>query len=104
MNDVEVASNAAYTVGSELHGLLAHRLGHEAGGWSDAPTSGYLNGSVSEVAVIPSQLTGTASGTQIYTLYHETTTTALTTYVTSLSPTSYWPLQDSATNICATPS
>ncbi len=99
VNDALVISNAAYTAGQNYTGYWHLGWGYEVG-WPDLPTSGYLNGSLSEVAVIPTLLTGTTSGTQIYTLYHETTTSALSSYIISLSPSAYWPLQDSATNIC----
>jgi hypothetical protein len=102
VNDALVASNAAYTTAQNYTGYWHIGWGTEAGGWADPPTSAYINGSESEVAVVPSQLTGTGAGTQLYTLYHETTTSALATYMISLTPTSYWPLQDTATNICGT--
>ena len=55
-----VASNAAYTVGQSYTGYWHIGWGYEAG-WTDPPTSGYLNGTVSEVAVIPTQLSVQAS-------------------------------------------
>jgi hypothetical protein len=101
VNDVLVVSNAAYTAGQSYTGYWHIGWGYEAG-WTDPPTSGYLNGSISEVAVVPSLLTGTTSGTQIYTLFNETTAAGFATYMNARTPTSYWPLQDSATNICGT--
>jgi hypothetical protein len=66
--------------------------------WTDPPTNAYLTGSLSEVAVVPSQL----SGTQVANLYHATSTAQFALDVGALSPTSYWPMQDSASNICGT--
>ncbi len=85
VNDVLVVSNAAYTAGQNYTGYWHLGWGYEVG-WPDLPTSGYLNGSLSEVAVVPALLTGTGSGTQIYTLYHETTASALSSYMVSLAP------------------
>ena len=98
VNGTEVANNVSYTAGQNYTGYWHIGWGYEAGGWSDAPTSGYLNGSESEVAVVPSQLTSA----KISTLYGETSTSAFSTYMISLTPTSYWPLQDTATNVCGT--
>jgi hypothetical protein len=42
------------------------------------------------------------SGTQLSTLYGETSVSTLSTYMMSLGPNSYWTLQDSATSICGT--
>ncbi len=100
VNDALVVSNAGYTAGQNYTGYWHIGWGYEAG-WADAPTSSYLNGSVSEVAVVPSLLTGTTAGTQIYTLFNETTAAGFATYMNARAPTSYWPLQDSASNICA---
>jgi hypothetical protein len=99
VNDALVASNATYTAGQSYTGYWHIGWGYEVG-WPNPPTSGYFNGTVSEVAVFPSLLTGTTFGTQIYTLYHETSPNALATYVLSLFPSAYWALQDSATTIC----
>jgi hypothetical protein len=65
---------------------------------TDPPTDSYLTGSLSETAVIPSQLTLA----QIGTLYNAGSTAAYTLDVGALSPTAYWPLQDSASNVCGT--
>jgi hypothetical protein len=66
--------------------------------WPDEPTNAYLAGSLSEAAVVPSQLTAS----QISSLYNAGSTAAFTLAMGQLSPTSYWPLQDSASNICGT--
>ena len=82
VNGTEVANNVSYTAGQNYTGYWHIGWGYEAGGWSDAPTSGYLNGSESEVAVVPSQLTSA----KITTLYGETSTSAFSTYMISLTP------------------
>jgi hypothetical protein len=97
VNDVQVAINAAYTTPQNYNGYWHVGWGYETG-WVDAPTSGYFNGSLSEVAYLPSVL----SGTQLSTLYGETSVSTLSTYMMSLGPNSYWTLQDSATSICGT--
>ncbi len=96
VNDVLVVSNAAYTAGQSYTGWWHLGWGYEVG-WANPPTSSYLNGNLAEVAVIPSLL---GAGTQINTLYHETTLSGLSSYMVSLAPSAYWALQDSASNIC----
>ena len=91
------ATNAAYTIPQNYTGYWHVGWGYETG-WADAPTSSYFNGSLSEVAYLPSVL----SGTQLSTLYGETSVSTLSTYMTSLGPNSYWALQDSATSVCGT--
>jgi hypothetical protein len=53
---------------------------------------------LSEAAVVPAQLTAA----QISGLYTAPSAAAFTTDMAQLSPTPYWPLQDSATNVCGT--
>ena len=97
VNGTEVVSNSSYTAGQNYTGYWHIGWGYVSG-WSDAPTSGYLNGSESEVAVVPTQLTSA----NISTLYGETSTSAFSTYMIARSPTSYWALQDSTTTVCGT--
>jgi len=97
VNAAQVATNAAYTIPQNYTGYWHVGWGYETG-WADAPTSSYFNGSLSEVAYLPSVL----SGTQLSTLYGETSVSTLSTYMMSLGPDSYWTLQDSATSICGT--
>jgi hypothetical protein len=97
VNGSRQAHDNSYTAAQSFTGYWHLGWGYEVG-WPDGPTSGYLNGSVSEAAVIPSQL----SGAKISTLYGETSTANYATYMASQAPTSYWPLQDLATNICGT--
>lgn len=92
-----VASNAAYTTAQNYTGYWHLGWGVETS-WPDPPSVSYLNGSVSEVAVVPSQLT---SG-QVATLFAATSTASLATDVGTLAPSSYWPLQDTASGSCGT--
>jgi hypothetical protein len=60
-------------------------------GWTDDPASPYFQGSIAQVAVIPSQL----SSTQVSTLYADGTLSTYTAGVNALDPAGYWPLNDS---------
>jgi hypothetical protein len=62
-------------------------------GWTDPPTSDYLNGSLAEVAVIPSAL----SSTNVATLYGASTASGYATSIASFSPTANWVLSDTGT-------
>jgi hypothetical protein len=64
-------------------------------GWTPAPTSTNLNGSIAEVAVFPSALTST----QVTTLYNSGSgsESSFETRVLADSPSEYWPLQGSST-------
>jgi hypothetical protein len=95
----EVASNSSVTSAQSYTGYW--HLGWAAeggGGWADAPTDLYLSGSLSQVAVIPTQV----GSSQISTLYNAGSYGAYAIDVGALSPTAYWPLQDSASNVCGT--
>jgi len=99
----EVASNGSVTSAQSYTGYWHLGWVSVSGSWPDAPTNEYFSGSLSEMAIIPTQLTGGSSGTQIYALYHETSASAFASYVQGLSPTSDWPLQDAATSpVCGT--
>ena len=93
-----VASNSAVTAAQSYTGYWHLGWDLETGGWPDAPSDVYLTGSLSETAVISTQLTLA----QIGTLYNAGSTAAYTLDVGALSPTAYWPLQDSASNVCGT--
>jgi Concanavalin A-like lectin/glucanases superfamily len=97
VDGTEVASNTAYTTAQNYTGYWHLGWGYEST-WPDAPTNNYLLGSLSEAAIIPSQLTAG----QISSLYTATSATALAATMTSLTPTSYWPLQDTASGVCGT--
>jgi len=66
--------------------------------YSDPPTDNFFSGSLAQVAIVPSQLTTS----QISTLFNSGSTAGFALDMGQLSPTSYWPLQDSASNICGT--
>jgi hypothetical protein len=93
----EVASNSAYTIAQNYTGYWHLGWGYEST-WPDAPTNNFLTGSLSEAAIVPSQLTGA----QITTLYGATSTTSLATTMGSLAPTSYWPMQNPPSSVCGT--
>jgi hypothetical protein len=97
VDGVKVASNTAVTTAQDYTGYWHLGWASEVN-WPDPPTSSYLSGSLSEVAIVPSQL----SSSQIAALYSAGSTAAFAADVTALSPTSYWPLQDSASSICGT--
>jgi hypothetical protein len=95
----EVASNGSVTSAQSYTGYWHLGWAPEGGGgWADAPTDLYLSGSLSQVAVIPTQV----GSSQISTLYNAGSYGAYAIDVGALSPTAYWPLQDSASNVCAT--
>lgn len=58
--------------------------------WPNAPSTYYFNGSLAQVAIIPSQLTSA----QVSGLYADTTLSSYTAGVNALSPANYWPLDD----------
>ncbi len=98
VDGTEVGSNSSVTSAQSFTGYWHIGWGNDEATWSDAPTSSFLSGSLSQVAIIPSQL----SSAQISTLYNAGSAAAFMLDMGQLSPTSYWPLQDSASNICGT--
>jgi hypothetical protein len=96
VDGAQVAINTSVTSAYNYTGWW--HLGWNSFNWTDAPTNNYLTGSLSEAAVVPSQLTAS----QISTLYNAGSTAAFALAMSQLSPTAYWPLQDSASNICGT--
>ena len=66
----------------------------DSAGWSPAPTSSYLNGSIAEVAVFPTAL----SASQVTTLYSSGSgsESSFETRVLADSPSQYWPLQSAS--------
>ena len=97
VDNTEVASNASYTTAQSYTGYWHLGWGYELY-WTDPPTSSYFSGSLSEAAVIPTQLTAS----QISTLYNTSSTATFALAIGQLSSSSYWPLQDSSSNICGT--
>ena len=97
VDGVKVASSTTPTSAANYTGYWHLGWGYESG-WANSPASSYLIGSLAETAVIPSQL----SASQITGLYGARSTAGLALDVSQLSPTAYWPLQDSASNVCGT--
>ncbi len=64
-------------------------------GWTDAAATNEWDGSLADVAVIPSAI---SSGTDT-TIHGEASQSALATELLSLSPTAYWQLAGTATNV-----
>jgi len=87
-----VASKSSYTTAQNYTGYWHLGWGYYGGGWSDSPgSSDFFSGSLSEMAYVPSELTGA----QITTLYGETTTSNYSTAMLARSPSAYWAMQDS---------
>ncbi len=66
------------------------------GGWADVPSTKEWDGSLADVAVIPSAISSNTVST-IYTT--DSSQAALASYLSSLSPTAYWPLSSPATTV-----
>ncbi|MGA2530333.1 MAG: LamG domain-containing protein [Acidimicrobiales bacterium] len=92
-----VAQNASVTSTVTYTGYWHLGWGDETS-YSDPPTDSFFSGSLAQAAVVPSQLTTS----QISILYNSNSAAAFALDVGELSPTSYWPLGDSASNICGT--
>jgi trimeric autotransporter adhesin len=98
LDGVEVASSTVSSVQS-FTGWWHIGWGSEPSGWSDAPVEPFFSGSLSEVAIVPSQLTSA----QVSEVYGAGSVAGFGLDVEALAPTSYWPLQDSgSTNTCGT--
>jgi large repetitive protein len=95
VDGVKVASTASVTSAQNYTGYWHLGWGYETG-MTNAPTTPYLTGSLAEAAFVPSQL----SAPQISLLYSATSTAALALDFSQLAPSAYWPLQDSASNVC----
>jgi hypothetical protein len=97
VDGVKVANAITPTSAGNYTGYWHLGWGYETG-WANSPANPYLNGSLAEAGMIPTQL----SASQISTLYGANSTAAVALDVAQLSPTAYWPLQDSASNVCGT--
>jgi Concanavalin A-like lectin/glucanases superfamily len=97
VDGAKVASTATTTSAENYTGYWHLGWGYESG-WANSPAISYLNGNLAETAVVPVQL----SASQISTLYTANSTAALALDVAQLAPSAYWPLQDSASNVCGT--
>jgi hypothetical protein len=99
VDGTEVASNTSITTAQNYTGYWHLGWASEtSANWADVPSDLYLTGSLSQIAVIPSQLTAS----QIGTLENAASAGAYALDVGALSPTNYWPLGDSASNVCGT--
>jgi len=97
VDGTRVAFNASVTSAQNYTGWWHLGWGYE-GSWSDAPTHPYLSGSLAQVAIIPTQLAGSDVGN----LYADTSAASFEADMGGYSPTAYWPLGDSASNVCGT--
>ena len=97
VDGVKVASNPSVTSAQNYTGYWHLGWGYETG-WANAPANAYLTGSLAEAAVVPAQL----SAASISLLNAAAGTGALTLDISQLGPSAYWPLQDSASNVCGT--
>lgn len=93
-----VATNASGTPAQSYSGYWHLGWDYFTAYWPDEPTNSYLAGALSEAAVVSSQLTAS----QISSLYNAGSAAAFALVMGQLAPASYWPLQDSASNICGT--
>jgi hypothetical protein len=92
VNGTLAASAATPTAAQSYSGWWSFGYAGAGGGsWTDAPTSYYFNGSIAQVAVIPSQLTSA----QVTALEGDNTLSTYAAGVNALSPANYWPLNDS---------
>jgi hypothetical protein len=88
------ASTAGVTTAQSYTGYWHLGWGDETG-WTGAPTNAYWPGSLADVAVVPSQL----STAQDTTLFGAATSAAEQTAITALTPTAFWPLNDTGNAI-----
>ena len=99
VDGTEVASNNAITSAQSYSGWWHLGWGITGSfGWPDSPTNPYLAGSLSETAVLSTSL----NAAQISTLYNAGSAGAYALDIGALSPSQYWPLQDSASGVCGT--
>lgn len=90
VDGTQVAVNAAVTAPEVSNGYWRLGDGNENVIWTDPPPNVLWQGSLSQVAVYPAQLTAA----QISALTVPATTPAYEAAVLALTPTSYWELQD----------
>ncbi|MHB8430610.1 MAG: LamG-like jellyroll fold domain-containing protein, partial [Acidimicrobiales bacterium] len=89
-----VASNPAVTSAQPYTGYWHLGWSNTDQGWPDGPTTDYWNGSIAQVAVVPSQL----NSAQVASLATAGTAGDYANSVLALGPTSYWPLSASASS------
>jgi hypothetical protein len=96
VNGALQASNSGVTTAYNYNGYWHLGWGSELDGtpnWATKPTSAYFNGSLSGLAIFPSQL----SAANITTLDAETTQAAYDAQVSAYNVAYYWALDDSGT-------
>ena len=94
VDGVQVTSNSLGTSAQNYVGYW--HLGYDNNAsWANAPSDSYFAGSLSHAAVYPSQLTNT----QVSALYGATSLALEDSTVMGLSPTSYWPLDNTVCSI-----
>ncbi len=98
VDGTRVAMNSSATSAQNYSGYWHLGYSNATSGWSDPPSSNDWKGSLAQAAVIPTQL----SASQIATLYTAGTSSAFRSDVLALSPTAYWPLDDSSTSLACT--
>jgi hypothetical protein len=97
VDGTRVGLNTSVTTAQNYTGYWHLGWGYETS-WTDPPTSNYLSGSLAQVAIVPTQL----SSSTISNLYSDTSAADLISDMDALTPTSYWPLGDSLSNVCGT--
>ena len=90
-----VASNAAIVNAQVFTGYWHIGWGNEQNVWTNPPSNPYWLGSVAHMAVFPTQL----SNAQVANLYSQSTVASLESTILGLSPTFYWPLQETNTTV-----
>lgn len=65
------------------------------GGWADVPSTKEWDGSLADVAVLPSAI----SSSTVSQIYADSSQAALASELSSLSPTAYWPLASPANTV-----
>ena len=90
-----LAASTALTTARNYTGWWHLGWGAESN-WSDAPSSLYLNGSLAQVAVVPSQLT--AAQVLSLTTASASGVVAYDAAVSALTPTAWWQLADSGSS------
>ena len=93
VDGVREAFNANATVAQNYTGYW-HLGFARTQSWPDAPTNDYFTGSLAQIAIIPSVITGA----QIQSIFDATSASNEQSIISSLGPTSYWPLDNAITS------
>jgi hypothetical protein len=97
VDGAEVGVNTAITSTNSYTGYW-HLGWGDTVNYTDPPTDDFFTGLLAQAAIVPTQL----SASQISTLYSAGNAAAFELDMAQLTPTSYWPLNDSASGICGT--